>query len=503
MFNGLGHKIASFLFGVFLTTAAFGAITPEEAWEHMIDRFKGSDFTVSGVKSIEGDTLYISELIFENESFSDGYSLKYIADNWRFRPESDGTVSLQMAQDATWRLELKDDDKAFLTVYVGQSMTGSKFILSRENNHIKEEFSFENLLFKFLKLEDDSGAIAQDQLLVSLSFKDFVGTSLQAKPNGTRTNAAVGEFLIDALASPTERDFGVSWNSKFFNLKFSSNTQNQGETLTEGITTALRGGMSSSSIYGYDSGQTTMNYFHPKGNVVIDSSSNGGSISADISKFGLKFLSDISSWDFSVKGSLVPVPVAFSIMSLVYDGTLPVIASKIEQKVGVRIGVQELGISETFWDMFDPLKIFDRNSFSLMLDLEGVARLMTDYMSVDWNTTNDFDGLAEVLAVSINEFVVSGLGAEFSADGMFTFDNDDHVTFEGFPRPEGDIRLSVKGLNDVLQKMSTTGLIGSEEVMGARMLMGMFTVPIGMDELEAELWIDPTGVVYANGQRIR
>ena len=98
---------------------------------------------------------------------------------------------------------------------------------------------------------------------------------------------------------------------------------------------------------------------------------------------------------------------------------------------------------------------------------------------------------------------MSGLGAEFLVDGAFSFDNDDYITFEGIPRPEGGIRLLVKGLNNLLQKMSTAGFIGSDDVMGARMLMGMFTVPVGMDELESELWIDPTGGIYANGQRIQ
>ena len=39
--------------------------------------------------------------------------------------------------------------------------------------------------------------------------------------------------------------------------------------------------------------------------------------------------------------------------------------------------------------------------------------------------------------------------------------------------------------------------------MGARMFMGMFTIPVARDALEAELWIDQNGSVYANGQQIQ
>ena len=203
------------------------------------------------------------------------------------------------------------------------------------------------------------------------------------------------------------------------------------------------------------------------------------------------------------------MPVAFSIMSLVQNGSFPTIASEIEQKFGIRIGIQELAVSESFWKIFDPLKIFDREEFHVVLDLEGVIRLITDYTSVTWDTKNefdnfyDFDGLVELISISLNEFALSGLGGKVSADGAFSFDNDDFITFDGIPRPEGDIRMIVKGLNSLLQKMSVLGFLGSEEVMGVRMLMGMFTVPVGMDELKAELWIDPTGAIFANGQRIR
>ena len=65
------------------------------------------------------------------------------------------------------------------------------------------------------------------------------------------------------------------------------------------------------------------------------------------------------------------------------------------------------------------------------------------------------------------------------------------------------MRLTMNGINALLDKLSNSGLIGSEEVMGARMFMGMFTIPVGRDELEAEVWIDKNGGVYANGQQIQ
>ena len=511
MFNGLGPRIAIFFFTVVFANIALGDITPEEAWEHIIERFKASDFTVSGTRFSEGDTLYVSDLVFKNDKIFDGISLEYVANTWSFTQEDGGNVSLQMPQDSIWKLEFKDAEKTFLSVHLGQSISEGEFVLSRRNDQIKEEYFFEMLSIKLLKFEDENGEVSKGQLQFSVSLKDFNGVSQKVKAvrQSTAANFNVGQLLINALVSPAERNLSASWNSEFSNLKLSFRSQKQGGRLTDDGSTAFKPELNRSSIYGYDIGQTKINYFNQKSNIFIASESKGGSYSADISELGLNFLSDISAWDVSLKGNLLPIPVTFSILSLVHNAVLPTTTSEIEQKVGIRISIQDLAVSETFWDKFDPLKIFDRETFNLIIDLEGTIRLINDYETAGWKNKNEFDifddidGLAELLSVSLNKFSVSGLGAEFLVDGAFSFDNDDYITFEGIPRPEGGIRLSVKGFNDLLQKMSTAGFIGSDEVMGARMLMGMFTVPVGMDELESELWIDSTGGIYANGQRIQ
>ena len=47
------------------------------------------------------------------------------------------------------------------------------------------------------------------------------------------------------------------------------------------------------------------------------------------------------------------------------------------------------------------------------------------------------------------------------------------------------------------------GLIAGEQVMGARMFMGMFALPVGRDQFETEVEIDAEGGVFVNQQRFR
>ena len=156
--------------------------------------------------------------------------------------------------------------------------------------------------------------------------------------------------------------------------------------------------------------------------------------------------------------------------------------------------------------MFDPLKVFNRDTVTVKFDVSAFMRLLTDYISFDVGDVDDISALreaAELRSLKIKSLMLSALGASAQVEGEFTFDSSNYYIFDGIPRPEGSVRLTMKGVNSLLDKLSNSGLIGMEKVMGARMVIGMFTVPVGRDELEAELWIDEFGGVYANGQQIQ
>ena len=95
------------------------------------------------------------------------------------------------------------------------------------------------------------------------------------------------------------------------------------------------------------------------------------------------------------------------------------------------------------------------------------------------------------------------LGAELTGEGGFTFDNSDMETFDGVPRPEGRIALGLTGANAVLDKLGELGFISPDDLMGARMMLGMFTIPAGDDSVTTTVEINEQGHVIANGQRIQ
>jgi hypothetical protein len=71
------------------------------------------------------------------------------------------------------------------------------------------------------------------------------------------------------------------------------------------------------------------------------------------------------------------------------------------------------------------------------------------------------------------------------------------------PRPEGSLTLTGEGINGLLDKVSQMGLPGGEQIMGARMMLGMFTTVTGDDQIESTVEVNDQGHVLVNGQRMR
>jgi hypothetical protein len=109
----------------------------------------------------------------------------------------------------------------------------------------------------------------------------------------------------------------------------------------------------------------------------------------------------------------------------------------------------------------------------------------------------------ELNSVVITELVIKGAGAEITGDGAFTFDNSDLQSFDGFPRPEGQVNFVINGVNGLVDNLILMGLIPEDEAMMPRMMIGMFTTPVGDDMLTSTIEVNSEGHVLANGQRLR
>jgi hypothetical protein len=104
----------------------------------------------------------------------------------------------------------------------------------------------------------------------------------------------------------------------------------------------------------------------------------------------------------------------------------------------------------------------------------------------------------EVSEATINSLLLKAVGVELAGSGKVTFDNT-----AGAMKPIGAIDLSLTGANALMDKLVKMGFVPQDQIMGAKMMLGLFAVPTGDDALASKIEFKDDGGIYANGQRLQ
>ena len=159
------------------------------------------------------------------------------------------------------------------------------------------------------------------------------------------------------------------------------------------------------------------------------------------------------------------------------------------------------------WAMIDPGAQLPRDPASVLLDVTGQVKVLFDLVDPIALGELDQSGAmpGELLSLDLNSLSARAVGAGADASGAFTFDNTDLVSFDGIPAPDGRADIVLTGVNGLLDRLLSMGLLSQDDMMGARMVLGGFFRPgDAADELVTEIEIDgAAGTISAGGQRIK
>jgi len=189
-----------------------------------------------------------------------------------------------------------------------------------------------------------------------------------------------------------------------------------------------------------------------------------------------------------------------------FNITLPIAESETPQDMAFGLNLRGFEMSDLLWNIFDPGAALPRDPATIALDLTGKVTPSVNLFDPTAMARIEATGQppGELNSLTLNDLTVEAAGAKLEGSGSFTFDNDDLQTFGGFPRPTGNVDLTINGANTLIDKLIGMGLLTSEDAMGARMMMSMFAVPgEGADSLKSSLTINEQGHVLANGMRIQ
>ncbi|AZQ65803.1 hypothetical protein EF888_00830 [Silicimonas algicola] len=263
------------------------------------------------------------------------------------------------------------------------------------------------------------------------------------------------------------------------------------------ITPPLHNGERISADFGYDSVEATGTIEMPEGAAAFASSDQGASVelsfSEDRALFSLEARGNVTDYALAVPD--VPVDrLSYALDAFEVAIEFPLLAKAEPQPYSMRFGLAGLTFNDEMWSLFDPIRKIPRDPISLALDIAGTTIVAIDFFDED-ATARPYP---EIVA-KLKTLRVLGAGLDLTGSGEIT------SRIEGATlSTEGRLDARLVGLNGLLDSLADLELLSSEETMGLRMMLGVFTRPgAGSDTLVSTIEFAPDGTVNANGQRIK
>lgn len=494
---------SALIVGLFGAQAAFADLTADRVWAQTIDIIEEAGGSVTAMATRDGNRLDISNVRI-NFTIPDADETMIVSmDGWSLL-EKNGKVHVEHPdyQEINVKLAGQDDASARLS-YTVQDALG---VYSEVDDTLIQSWDIANAQIKLIELVAPDFDPAEASVEFEISMSDATSNMMYMGNGHQQSVYSLGEVEVNAVALAPDEDVDMTLA---FNMRGLSG---------EGRQTVNFNGTPDEILAEFKSGGVVRGSSSMKGiELKVD-----GKVEGDV--FDISFVSDASASEVNVDNgnasmnaavndiafsvfipAEIPLPLSGGIEKISYDIGIPLAAAPEVQQMHFGMEYLGIGISDTIWAMFDPTGQLIREPVDMILDLSAGVRLDRDLIDPNLEQIIEEDPmqLGSIESFSLNELLISALGAVATGSGDFTFDMNDLATFDGLPRPEGEASLVVSGLNTVFDQLIEAGLLQPDQLMPIRMGLGMGFIATGEDELTSELEVRSNGGVYVNGQRMR
>lgn len=499
-------KCTPLLAAILCGTTASADVTAQQVWDSWTTQMEtyGQGFS-TGEETMSGDTLTISELKIEMSD--DEVTVMADVGDIALTENGDGTVNITMADSYPLTVEFTPQigDATTLNMTVAQS----NMVILASGNPGALQYDITADLYSFTA-DSLEGEGAKDVELgqSALIMRDMAGTYsvTEGDLNDVDYSFDLGALDIDLNIAEPGGDTSVKAAADLADLSMNAaisipagmDMDADVPPFADGL--AVDGGYTFGDLrYVFDIKGDGEEF---AGTAVVESGSMDFGFDFDrVSYSGGAQGIDVS---FSAPQEL-PFPVDVTMAKYGFDFGMPLSTGDGgPQDARLAFDFTELSISDGIWNLFDPAQTLSRDAITIALGLDLQFTPFFDFLDPAQQEAmigNDIPG--ELNGVDITELTVRGVGAEITGDGAFTFDNSDLTTFDGFPRPQGEVNFAINGVNALIDNLIQMGLIPQDQAMMPRMMLGMFATPVGDDMLTSTIGVNAEGHVLANGQRLR
>ena len=485
--------------------AAFADVTAEQVWEDwqtQIQRSSSINVSSEG-ETYENGVLTVSGLSYVTNQ--DGVSINSDLGDVIFTENSDGTVDITIQENMTFTIT-GDADDAPMNITADLTLNGAEIIASGDESAITYDASVDRYLI------DMNFVIKGDQpesFDLRMSLTEVTGTSTSAKDEQGQSldyDVNIGALNYVMAIEPTDGG-AVDLAGNVADLSATGSTYTPNAAIEGPAEMALQNGLTSAFSATTGAGTSFIKIDSPHNNLTIQTSSQSSKADLAVDASRVDVSGEIQGHELRVVADAMPMEFAMTADTYGFNMLMPLSRSDDAQDYEMGLNLENIRMGDAIWAMADPSNALSHDPITLQVDLSGQAKLFFDAIDPDQYEfamrINDMESVGELLSLNLNNLLIAFGGAQLTGTGAFTFDNSDLTTFDGMPRPTGSATIKGSGINALMTDLESSGLPVQDAIMGARMMMGMFTKATGDDQVETTVEINDEAQILLNGQRIR
>jgi hypothetical protein len=495
---------AALLASLLCTTAARADVTSEQVWQGWQDYYTSLGQTIAvGSSENQGDTLVLSDVKFSSV-LAEGTSEGTVAEI-RLKETGAGSVDVTFSNEIPFKIH---------TQTAGADPTDAKLVFTQKGLTMNVSGTPESMNYVYaapeLTLSMDEVAVdgTKAPVRMKLTFKGNTGASHMENNSSRTVNTSISADTLDVALTGAEPQGGGTFNlnGQFNGLSGKGSMRVPAGVDTKDINAAMQAGMQIDGEFAYADGNYKIEATGPEGSFNADVAAQVGNLKVKMSKDGIGYGGENGQTTLALSGANMPFPVEATIAQSAFNLEMPVSKSETAAPAAFLVKVIDLKVSDALWNMFDPSLQLPRDPATLVIDLSGAIRPLIDLFD-----PKQAEALAsavenpagpkppfEVSEATINSVQLKVAGAELNGSGKVTLDN----TTEAM-KPVGSIDLSLTGANGLMDKLVKMGFVPQDQIMGAKMMLGLFAVPTGEDAYSSKIEFKDDGGIYANGQRVQ
>lgn len=481
-------------------SAANAEVTAAQVWEDWKEQLAlygednltiAAEETSSGTVTVRGMNLRMAD---------DEVTVDATVETITFNEQSDGTVRVTM--DDSYPIVMTGADGVVVTINVSQQnmemiVSGDPDAMDYEVTADQYKIALQDIVDGDVTFTGDAQMTAND---VEFSYKTTVSDLRNISYGGTISSI---DLLVD-IQIPGGNGEYVTAGGKMLGLTTQAEMTVPLDADFEDPDSLIKDGFAIAGGYMIDSADYVFD-INADGDQVSGSASAGTtSLTGEINSGAIGYNSQTEDIAFSAISDALPLPIELSLAQYGFNFQMPMAASEEASDFAFGFDLIDLAISDALWSLFDAGNVLPRDPATIQLAVSGKVKALFDMFDPEQQEAiNNAEMPYELQSVTIDRLNVNGAGVALAGDGAFTFDNSDMQSFAPLPRPEGAASVEISGFNALLDNLVAMGLVPEQDVMGARLMVGMFARTTGDDVMESSVEVLPNGQVNVNGNRVR